>query len=119
MTDGKTAGPEASAKAEGRSEPPSSPVAGGGEELIARLLRTTEAMASLCTAPQDLWNEHSNACLEAARLLSSPRVEEVRREALEEAAKEAEALAHYFPAAATVAFRIRERIRALSPPQGG
>ena len=49
---------------------------GGGEELAARLLRTTEAMASLCTAPQDLWNEHSNACLEAARLLSSPRVEE-------------------------------------------
>lgn len=75
-SDGKAQRPEGSAQREARSEPIPTPEGqGGGEELAARLLRTTEAMASLCAAPQDLWNEHSNACLEAARLLSSPRVE--------------------------------------------
>lgn len=43
----------------------------------------------------------------ADALLSPSSSEDVRREALEEAAAEADALAHYFPAAATVALRIR------------
>lgn len=34
--------------------------------LARRLRETTRLMASRITAPQGLWNEHSNACLQAA-----------------------------------------------------
>lgn len=35
-------------------------------DLIERLRETTEEMAHLCGLPFALWNEHSNAVLEAA-----------------------------------------------------
>jgi hypothetical protein len=35
-------------------------------DLIKRLRETTEEMAHLCGLPFALWNEHSNAVLEAA-----------------------------------------------------
>lgn len=34
--------------------------------LPERLRRTTQQMASQCSVPMDLWNDHSNACLDAA-----------------------------------------------------
>ena len=58
----------------------------------------------------------------ARALLSSPRVEEVRREALEEAAKVADEMAvnraRVSQAAEYASRSIAERIRALSPPVG-
>ena len=66
---------------------------------------TNEAFADLCRialSPID------GAESDPTKVRHSPSSsEDVRREALEEAAAEADALAHYFPAAATVALRIR------------
>lgn len=36
------------------------------DDLVKRLGETLLAMANRCTAPTDLWNEHSNAVLEVA-----------------------------------------------------
>jgi len=36
------------------------------DDIKVKLRASTEAMASQCTAPTELWNEHSNAVLEAA-----------------------------------------------------
>jgi len=89
-SDGKTAGPPGSAQREARSEP--QPVAGGGEELIAAAKAILEAEGKRGTGA--FFEAVENHALTLARaLLSSPRVEEVRREAFEEAAKVAEALA--------------------------
>lgn len=60
--------------------------------------------------------------LESRALLSSPRVEDVRREALEEAAKVAEEMAanreRVSAAAAYASWSIAKRIRSLSLPDG-
>jgi len=59
------------------------------ETLQDRLRRTTEAMASSASVQMDLWNEHSNACLEAADALD-------RKATISDEAVEA-ALAAWYP----------------------
>jgi len=48
-------------------------------DIVEKLVTTTEAMANLCSAPMDLWNEHSNAALMVAAELTTlrKRVEEL------------------------------------------
>lgn len=48
-------------------------------DITEKLVTTTEAMANLCSAPMDLWNEHSNAALKAAATITAlrKRVEEL------------------------------------------
>lgn len=53
-------------------------------DITEKLVTTTEAMANLCSAPMDLWNEHSNAALKAAATITALRK---RVEELEEALK--------------------------------
>jgi hypothetical protein len=88
MTDGKAQRPEGSAEREARSEPIPTPEGqGGGEALIEWL---TGLVNEGGDAPIEMPIRDMKTLL---ALLSSPRVEEVRREAFEEAAKVAEALA--------------------------
>jgi len=51
-------------------------------DIVERLVTTTEAMANLCSAPMDLWNEHSNAALKAAATIAAlrKRVSDLERE---------------------------------------
>jgi len=52
-------------------------------DIAERLRRTTEHMASQCSAPMGLWNNHSNAALEAADTLDAQATEIARlKEAL-------------------------------------
>ena len=58
-------------------------------KIAETLLKTTERMANSCSASMSLWNEHSNACLQAAdALLSSSSAERGMREALEKISAE-------------------------------
>ncbi len=100
--------------------PPSSPVAGGGEELLQKQREAATAwMEAIGWLPKSYEGELHGVVEDAfaagqkAALLSSPRVEEVRREAFEEAAKVADSWGGY-----ATARDIAERIRALSLPQG-
>lgn len=43
--------------------------AGDVGKVAAKLRGTTEAMANRCSAPLELWDDHSNACLAAADIL--------------------------------------------------
>lgn len=101
MTDGKTAGPPVSAEAPlGRSEHIPTPEGRGGETLTTLLRR---AKQTLCVPAAEYVPAMGDAILLLDKaiqmsyqtdpnwLLSSPRVEEVRREALEEAAAIAKA----------------------------
>lgn len=52
--------------------------------LSVRLLKTTEEMANRCSVPMDLWDRHSNACLEAAStILSTVKEADRMREAVQ------------------------------------
>lgn len=87
---GKTAGPEASAQREARSEP--QPVAGGGEEILADIERQkSERRAQMRQAAEAERHQYLPAYLcspaelldllnDMDRLLSSPRVEEWRQD---------------------------------------
>ena len=103
MTDGKAQRPEGSAEAFlGRSEHIPTPEGRGGEEIIREAARVAvrdgwgQGCSRVCAveAP-DRFVSHRCSCREISTLivdavhplLSSPRVEEVRREALEEAAR--------------------------------
>ena len=99
--DGKTAGPEGSAQREARSEHIPTPEGRGGErDLTLRQAaeRLLELGSKIDRASSE--DEENRLCDErdkilsmmrkADALLSSPRVEDVRREALEEAAKAVE-----------------------------
>lgn len=41
------------------------------EKLVGRLRESTQAMACFASAPMPLWNDHSNAVLEAATALAA------------------------------------------------
>lgn len=113
-----------------RSDPPSSPVAGGGWRIadidLDALITTWKCNPNFLGFPKAVL-----ACLyelkEARALLSSPRVEEVRREALEEAAEAADIAGRQFlysadryvmQGPAGIVRAMVSAIRALSPPQG-
>jgi hypothetical protein len=61
-------------------------------DLSQRLRATTEAMASQCSVPTSLWNEHSNACLDAideiGRQSNRAWLAETERDALDAAHKD-------------------------------
>jgi len=52
------------------------------ESISEKLLRTTEAMANMSGSGNDmqLWNEHSNACLEVIDLIKRLKSEMLRAE---------------------------------------
>ena len=52
------------------------------DDIVDRLRQTTEQMASQCSVPMGLWNDHSNACLEAADEIERLRARIVGLEAM-------------------------------------
>lgn len=91
MTDGKTAGPEASAQREARSEPPPAEEDRGEAHEAARRIvdkhdrRDADMRRQY---PGSKPSKPTDALLVARALLSSPRVEERMRFALERAAEQ-------------------------------
>ena len=101
----------------------SCPFCNGAAALISGGAGNYFVQCSGCRAStDDTSRERAIAAWNRRALLSFPRVEDVRREALEEAARVADAMAinraRVSQAAAYACQSVADRIRSLSPPDG-